>query len=40
MFNDYTNGMIIKDICDKYDLSESVFRRTLKEFNIPNRTAT
>ena len=40
MFNDYTNGMIIKDICDKYDLSESVFRRTLKEFNIPNRTTT
>lgn len=38
LFKDYQSGMIIKDICNKYDLSESVFRRTLKEYKIPNRT--
>lgn len=38
MFLDYQSGMKVKDICNKYDLSESVFRRTLREHNIPNKT--
>lgn len=37
LFSDYKSGIPIKDICYKYDLSESVLRRTLKENNIPNR---
>lgn len=39
LFNDYKNGMIIKELCNKYDISETVFRRTLKKYNIPNRTS-
>jgi group I intron endonuclease len=38
LFNDYQNNFPISKLCEKYDLSESVLRRTLKEHNIPNRT--
>lgn len=38
LFNDYQNNIPISKLCEKYDLSKSVLRRTLKEHNIPNRT--
>lgn len=38
LFNDYQNNFPISKLCEKYDLSESVLRRTLKEHSIPNRT--
>ena len=30
--------MPIKEICEKYDLSTTVLKRTLKEYNIPNKS--
>lgn len=37
LFNDYKNQMPINELCEKYNISESVFYRTKKKFNIPTR---
>lgn len=38
LFKDYNNQMPIKDICEKYDIAETTFRRIQEKFGIKNRT--